>query len=438
MSTPPCIPYRIRQLPDLLDLTEYLGTPNAYAWTKNAQGAIGVGEAASFSDAPPGVAGQVATWWREVMWHQTAGSATAGQNPPAPIGFVSLPFDPHNSVDRGGVVVAEVTIFTSDNGTWLLEAGESATSDMRPVDEVLAASFVKETQPPGPATDGAITFTQGQLSAEQWRAIVESTTAEIKSGAFIKAVLARDTIACSTKPWKPGNILRQLAAAFPSCWTYSWGGLLGATPELLARQSSRQVMSRVLAGSAPQNGNPDHNFHVRQQLADSTKDQHEHQLAVDSVEDVFRARQLTLTGNRSHIIELRNVAHIATDVHASTDGLGSILDLIHDLHPTAAVGGTPRKEATEWIRSVERMDRGRYAGPVGWVGADGHGEVGLALRCGQLLQPCEHGLHQLQLFAGCGIVSESDSGAEVAESEAKFDALRTILTATECEGSTSR
>lgn len=438
MSTPPRIPYRIRQVPDPADARTYLGTPDAFAWVKGAHGVVGVGKAATFTPTQSHPTAAAAKWLRDVSWQEVSGSAPASQAPPAPMAFVSLPFDPESSADQGGLVVAEVTLFVSEGGSWLVEAGQAAREALRPVADVLAASFECSRQPSAPATDGRITFDQGQLSADQWCEQVKLTTGHINAGDFVKAVLARDTIACSTKPWDLGNVLRQLADSYPACWTYSWGGLIGATPELLARQDTQSVMSRVLAGSVPQNDDPEQNLRARGELAASAKDRYEHQLAVESVEEVFAKFDLALAENRSHIVGLRNVAHLATDVHASANGQHSILDLVHELHPTAAVGGTPRQPATEWIRRAERMDRGRYAGPVGWVNAAGHGEVGLALRCGQLLPPSDQGLHQLQLFAGCGIVGASDPQSELAESEAKFDALRKILTANQREQTITR
>lgn len=418
----------MRPLPEHLKLTDFLSTPDVFVWLNAGCGAVGSGRALEFTPQGGAPLSATAQWWKRVLWQQAPGSALSDLSPPAPRAFVSLPFDPANSVDPGGLVVPEVTLCATDEGMWLIEVGAATLSSCPSVEETINDHFVCDVPAAEVATYGSVAVTQGQLNAEQWRAAVAATVDRINAQDFTKAVLARDSVVCSTKPWHPGNILQQLVDRYPRCWTYAWDGLYGATPELLLRQDHKEVMSRVLAGSIPQTGNPRADFVARGQLSKSTKDQHEHVLAVDSVEQAFAAHQLSLTGTRSHVIELRNVAHLATDIHAACPPQFSVLDLAASLHPTAAVGGTPRHPATEWIRTTEHLDRGRYAGPIGWVGADGHGELGIALRCGKLLEPSIHGLHRMQLFAGCGIVAGSDPDAELAESEAKFAALRDILT----------
>ena len=240
-------------------------------------------------------------------------------------------------------------------------------------------------------------------------------------------VLARDLLVSSDVPLDPRRMLRRLADRFPDCWTFAVDGLLGATPELLLRRDGRQLSARVLAGTAPRGaGAADERLAAA--LMHSAKDRAEHALAVDSLVRALEPYCATLDApEEPELLTLANVRHLATDVTGTQRRSGSraragLLELVGAVHPTAAVCGTPTADAAAMIAELEGMDRGRYAGPVGWLDSRGDGEFGLALRCAELT-----GDSGARLFAGCGIVAGSDPAAELAETQAKFAAFQAAL-----------
>ena len=207
------------------------------------------------------------------------------------------------------------------------------------------------------------------------------------------------------------------------CWTFHIDGLFGATPEMLVRRERGLVTSRVLAGTIRRTGDDTHDLALAGQLARSSKDLEEHEYAVRSVAEALAPYCSSMNVPESpFVLHLPNVMHLATDVAGvAAESGGTVLELAAALHPSAAVGGTPTKLAVEMIRELEGMDRGRYAAPVGWMDASGDGEFGIALRSGELDGTT------VRLFAGCGIVANSDPEAELAESQAKFVPVRDAL-----------
>jgi menaquinone-specific isochorismate synthase len=248
----------------------------------------------------------------------------------------------------------------------------------------------------------------------------------MRAGALDKAALAHDLLAVAGAPLDPRFLLRGLARRYPSCWSFAVDGLVGATPELLLRRSGSTVSSRVLAGTAwSEEAAPANRAELARRLLSSDKDRREHALAVESLAAALEPLCASLdVPQEPGVLALRNVSHLVSDVHGKLDrdDPASLLRLAAAVHPTAAVGGTPRAAAVELIAELEGMDRGRYAGPVGWMDADGDGELGIALRCAQLDGPVA------RLFAGCGVVADSDPDTEVREAAAKLRPVREALT----------
>jgi menaquinone-specific isochorismate synthase len=260
-----------------------------------------------------------------------------------------------------------------------------------------------------------------------WCVAVAAAVARIDAGELAKVVLARDLFVTADRPLDPRRLLLRLAERFPDTWTFAVDGLLGATPELLLRRTGRVLESRVLAGTARRGAGAD-DERLAAALAASAKDHTEHAYAVDSLADALRpfCSELSVPAEPD-LLTLPNVRHLASDVRGRQrdDDPSGLLELVGAVHPTAAVGGTPTDRATELIRELEGMDRGRYAGPVGWLDARGDGEFGLAIRCAELTG-AEDG-RQARLFAGCGIVTGSDPVAELAETQAKLAAFQAAL-----------
>ncbi|GMA22812.1 hypothetical protein GCM10025864_05710 [Luteimicrobium album] len=192
------------------------------------------------------------------------------------------------------------------------------------------------------------------------------------------------------------------------------------------------MTSRVLAGTVRRTGDDDADLARAAHLAHSSKDLEEHEYAVRSVARALEPYCSSMNVPESpFVLDLPNVLHLATDVTGVLHEQASSLAIAAALHPTAAVCGTPTDAAAALIAEIEGMERGRYAGPVGWFGADGDGEWGIALRSAELAGPGDDGdpgaAHRVRLFAGCGIVAASDPEAELHESDAKLEPMRYAL-----------
>jgi menaquinone-specific isochorismate synthase len=255
-----------------------------------------------------------------------------------------------------------------------------------------------------------------------WLEAVAEAVGRIRAGELEKVVLARDHAVWAREPFDALDLARRLADRFPSCHAFVVDGLVGATPELLLARRGEEVVSRVLAGTTGRSGDEVRDAELGARLLDSAKDRHEHELAADSVEEVLRpaCRDLTVDPG-PRLLRLDNVQHLATTFHGRLREPVSSLALASALHPTAAVGGTPRAEALALIGELEGMDRGRYAAPVGWTDASGDGEWGIALRCAELAGA------RARLFAGVGVVDASLPEDELEETRLKLMAMQAAL-----------
>jgi menaquinone-specific isochorismate synthase len=270
----------------------------------------------------------------------------------------------------------------------------------------------------------SVTWSEGSRTTIEWQGSVAEAIDRIRFGELDKVVLARDVRATVEGPLDPRHLLLRLAEAYPSCWTFSVGGLIGATPELLVRRTGDLVTSRVLAGTVRRRGDDRTDAGLARALLASGKDTEEHEYAVRSVAKALAAHCTDLeVPERPHVLELANVQHLATDVTGRLADSATVLALAASLHPTAAVCGTPTERAFDLIREIEGMDRGRYAGPVGWFDRHGDGEFGIALRCAEV----DPDQGEVRSFAGCGIVAGSDPADELAESVAKLVPIRDAL-----------
>jgi menaquinone-specific isochorismate synthase len=417
--TSPDAPARTVTTLPLDDLPELLALPPddaALSWVRRGEGLVGWGEAARLEVSGPDALAEAAAWWAEF----TAASAVAdlvGVPGSGPVLFASIAFDPATGVSV--FVVPEVVVGRRDGVAWVTTVDADD-----PRRELLAPTDVDDDEPAP-----RLRYADGALDGVRWCSAVATAVRRIRAGELAKVVLARDLLVTSDVPLEPRRLLRRLAARFPGCWTFAVDGLLGATPELLLRRTGRNLSARVLAGTAPRGAGADDD-RLAAALLGSAKDRAEHGLAVESVVRALEPYCSSLTApEEPQLVTLANVRHLASDLQAvqrrsGARGRAGLLELVGAVHPTAAVGGTPRAEAVALIAELEGMDRGRYAGPVGWLDARGDGEFGLALRCAQLTaeDPCT-----ARLFAGCGIVADSDPAAELAETQAKFAAVQAAL-----------
>ena len=394
-------------------LIDLLPAEGALSWVRRGEGLVGWGEAARLEVSGPRALAEAAAWWADY----TAGlDVDDALDVPGsgPVLFASIAFDP--TAGTSVFVVPEVAVGLRDGIGWVTTVGDADPRVVRPAEPGTDA---------GPAP--RLRYADGALDPATWCSAVATAVARIGAGDLAKVVLARDMLVSSDVPLDPRRLLRRLAARFPDCWTFSVDGLLGATPELLLRRTGRELSARVLAGTAARGAGAD-DARLAAALMGSAKDRAEHALAVDSVVRALEPFCTSLDApEEPELLTLANVRHLATDVTGvqrddGVRGRAGLLDLIGAVHPTAAVCGTPTPDAAAVIAELEGMDRGRYAGPVGWLDARGNGEFGLALRCAELT-----GDSGARLFAGCGIVAGSDPTAELAETQAKFAAFQAAL-----------
>ncbi len=386
------------------DLAAYLPPVSGHAWLRRGDGMIGIGEVARFEG---GTAAEADEWWRDVCSRIEHETELPGTCATGPIAFASFVFDPAHTAHRSLVIVPRVVLGRRNGTSWLTSI--SARSGPAPAPPL--------PQPVPPAPTG-VQVVSGSLDAEAWQAIVEQAVERIGRGMLDKVVLARGVRLAASAPLEVRSLVTGLAERYPSCWTYHVDGLVGASPEMLIRREGGLATSRVLAGTIRRNGGEELDLKLAHALARSGKNLIEHELAVASV---ARALEPFCSGmnvpDAPYVLELPNVLHLASDVTAVAHPDVSVLRLAGELHPSAAVCGTPTPVARETIAELEHLDRGRYSGPVGWLDSSGDGEFAIALRCG-VVDPARP--EQITVYAGCGIVAESDPAEEFAETEAKL------------------
>ena len=254
---------------------------------------------------------------------------------------------------------------------------------------------------------------------EEWCQAVESAVEAIRRGRLRKVVLAREVHVVANRRIRPVHVMARLRALYPSCMLFSADGFVGASPELLVSRLGRRVRSHPLAGTVARSGDPVVDDQMTARLLASAKDRDEHAMVVHGVAATLEpfCDDMVVPDTPS-IVPLRNVSHLGTMIEGRLrQGPPSALDLAAVLHPTPAVAGTPRQAALAYIADFEEMDRGRFAGPVGWMDADGDGEWAVGIRSAQLDGA------EARLFAGVGVVEDSSPEDELAETQLKLQAL---------------
>jgi salicylate biosynthesis isochorismate synthase len=239
-------------------------------------------------------------------------------------------------------------------------------------------------------------------------------------------VLAREVRVDAPRAHDPAALFRALRELFPSCFCFCAGtpeaAFLGASPELLVRRRGAGAQTVALAGSTRRSADPAVDGHLGEQLRQSAKNQDEHEIVVRRIQRALRPHSVWVeTGGEPALIKVANIQHLATPIHAQLADARSAVELAGVLHPTPAIGGEPRQTALAAIPGLERMDRGWYAGAIGWMDLAEDGEFCVGLRCALLRDRVAH------LYSGCGIVSDSEPAAELAESEVKLQALLPLL-----------
>lgn len=398
------IPYETS--PNLFSL---LPATRALSWVRSGEGLVAYGEYARLEVSGPTRFIEAAAWWREHLrtfrTHDKVRTFGTG-----PLAFGSFAF---SESETSVLIIPEVIIGRRGKQSWITTIGEERTA----IDE-----------PYLDAKNYTITWGEGSRGAVSWQGAVANAVRRIQNGELDKVVLARDVKAVASEPIDTRRLMTKLAESYPKTWIFAVDNLVGATPELLVRLTKGLVTSRVLAGTIRRSGDDDRDLALAASLARSSKDLEEHDYAVRSVADALTPFCSSMNINESpFVLHLANVMHLATDINGVlADSLSTrdSLQLVQALHPTAAVCGTPTATALDLISEIEGLNRGRYAGPVGWIDADGDGEWGIALRCAEI---SEEDPRKIRLFAGCGIVAGSIPEEELAESQAKLLPIRDAL-----------
>ncbi|MFM7013652.1 MAG: isochorismate synthase MenF [Actinomycetota bacterium] len=392
------------------DITRHLpSSPTVFL--RNGSGIVGFGEAVRFESHGENRIEELASMWREQI-AQSEIQDSLQMPGTGLVAFGSMAFAAQSN-HRSVLVVPRIILGTRDGKTWITKITPAREQEA-------VGNFYREIQQYPKNTK--LNFSEGALSSEDFKQTAQRAIEKIHAGEIQKVVLARDIVATLSDQFDLRDVLKTLAHRFPSCWVYSVAGNFGASPELLVRVSHGQVSARVLAGTTARGTTIESDQLQASKLAASNKNLAEHKFAVESMVTALTPFCVTVDADETPFsLALPNLWHLASDVYGKLKGNYSVLDLAAVLHPTAAVAGTPRADAQKLISELEPFDRGGYAGPVGWIGGDGDGEWAIALRGGYIQG------EKLTAFAGCGLVSESEPIAELAETELKFAPIRNAL-----------
>lgn len=356
-----------------------------------------------------GAAGSVLDTLRAIPSDDEVGLPGCG-----PVVLAALPFERKAAA---ALIIPSVTIGRDGAGhRWLTTVGSPSDLD-RPLDALRGIDALPHWVAPD---EFSLVSARPQT---EWTELVAAAVSAVRSGRFDKVVLAREIKVSANRPFLPADILQRLHDLYPSCMVFSTGTFLGASPELLVSRYGTRVRSHPMAGTVGRSGDPTADAALAVQLLGSAKEREEHRLVVDAVAAALHplCRAVDVPDEPS-IVPLRNVLHLGTPVDGelSSDDV-TALDLVVCLHPTPAVAGSPTAEAMAYLTAVEGFDRGCYSGPVGWMDSRGDGEWAVAVRSAEVRT------NTARLFAGVGVVSDSDPDAELAETQLKLQALLAAL-----------
>jgi isochorismate synthase len=400
----------------------------------------GLGEAVALEAAGPGRFAGVSERWRALaaaaVHEQLDGSAAAA--PLAVGGFAFAPdggASPHwRDFAPASLIVPELALVRSTRegelSTRMMLATLACPDDL--ADDLLAGLLERVAQlrirelpllDPEPAGRFQIA---SAMPPEHFEAAVARAVQVIAEGQLSKIVLAREVQVHAPADYDAAAIFGVLRDEFPSCFCFCVGRgeatLVAASPELLVRREGHRVSTLALAGSTRRSADPAVDAHLGEQLLRDESYREEHAIVARRIERALRPHAVWVTAAAEpELVRIANIQHLATPIRAQLATPMDALDLAGLMHPTPAVGGEPLARAAPLIPALEGLDRGWYAGPVGWVDATGDGEFCVALRCALLRGPLA------RCYAGNGIVRHSDPSAELAETEVKLSALLPLL-----------
>ena len=328
------------------------------------------------------------------------------------------------------LVVPELSLARRGAETYLtLNACVRAGDDIAELRALVECRLAALRQAPLPLLDPALTgeyTVHSPIPASHYEEAVSRAVQRIRAGELEKVVLAREVHVRAPQAHDPAAIVGVLREMFPSCYVYGVGrgdaAFLGASPELLVRREGQRASTVALAGSTRRSADPSVDEHLAQGLLHSAKNREENAIVARRIARALAPYSVWVTASpEPMVVRVANIQHLAAPIRAQLRGSVGAIELAGALHPTPAVGGEPTEVAERLIPALEGLDRGWYAGPVGWSDASGDGEFCVALRCA-LVRGAE-----AACFAGCGIVRDSDPANELAETEVKLQALLPLL-----------
>lgn len=403
-STTPALVASTTRVDGIGPLLAYADPQHPLAWSRRGDGIVGIGEVLRLEFSGPARMREAAATWRGIAAAATV-TDRVGVSGTGLVAFGTFAFSA-GSARSSVLVVPRIVVGRRGSTTFVTR--------IRRADEPEDESRLTPARRFG--DEYRIALTAGTETADGFVEHVEEAVERIASGALSKVVLARELTGRIPAGADLRRVITDLALGYPDCWTFAVDGLIGSSPETLVRVETGTLGARVLAGTASRGTNAESDQKAALALVTSSKDQDEHQFAVRSAVESLRPHTRHLiTSEVPFALKLPNLWHLATDLEGAIAGDASSIDLIDAMHPTAAVAGAPRDEAVALIAELEPFDRGRYAGPVGWVDASGDGEWAIALRCAQVDDTGD-----VTAYAGCGIVVDSDPEAELAETRMKF------------------
>ncbi|MGH1503387.1 MAG: isochorismate synthase [Acidimicrobiales bacterium] len=398
-----------------------IGSRSGLLWHDGDLVLAGVGEAVRLPiERPDGAAAA-----------QAALAALAGdddvQRPgTGPVAFASLPFD---RTAAGELLVPRLVVGHDREGRrWLsiTGVGDAASSEAEMAAALAEVAAVGERAVPEGAEPTSLTL-QSPLPPEYWRdEVVAPVRDRIRDGELDKTVLARELRLTTNAPIDPAQVLARLRQRYRTALLFAVDGFVGASPEMLVARSGDVVRAHPLAGTAPRGADPAADAREAAELLASTKNRWEHRITIDWLLDTLLPFCSYVDAEpEPTIVTLTNVHHLGTRVEGRLSSpAASVLELVAALHPTPAVGGRPQADALALIEAFEQADRGRYAGPVGWVDGAGNGSFAVGLRSAELNEPtADRDEWVSRFFAGVGVVGDSDPAAELAETRAKFETM---------------
>lgn len=316
-------------------------------------------------------------------------------------------------------VLPRVQVTGTEGGSWVTLSLRDADPERveSELDDVVTR--LDGATPPSPGTPPGVVGTTATPSRSEWQRSVEAATDRIRGGDLRKVVLARMLETSLDDPVDVPALLARLGSTYGDCYLFSLDGaadavFLGATPERLVAWSGDGVETEALAGSVGRGADAVEDDRLAAQLRSGDRYRREHDIVVESIRDQLAPHVSSLSTGETTVRKLATVQHLSTPVTARLAEDAHVLDLVAALHPTPAVGGLPPDAALETIRETEPFERGWYAAPVGWFDADGHGEFAVGIRSAVVQG------QRATLFAGNGLVADSDPTEEWAEVQLKY------------------